>query len=839
MKIISDKKLLRLITFLLILCVIPFATACSDSISSSDSSDVSRYLSSNGSESDTNSSDTESEGGNMMSFSETNSSSASEMKSSETSVEKNSSGGNAGTSSKATSNGGENTQKNIPGDLGKGITYYVSSSSGNDSNNGKSSEKPFKTVLPLNRLTLNEGDNVLFKRGDVFEGAHFKPLGSGRASDGNWITIDAYGIGANPVFSGASRQDAAISLSQFVTARGYRIRNLDIRNYLGGIVLIKSGEETAFDGLIIENCSISNITTNKPYGEGSGFPERLDTGYGMYLKHIKNVIIRNLDITSTDIPIRIYAVKTVLDNINVSDSRVTGVMLFGAAEKDSTREHVLATEGGIVLQNSRILYTGISGLGVGTTGILVENTKECIIKNTEVGYTTNGVGDNDGCAVVWEQLNINCTLDGVYAHDNDGPLLLAMEHPENIGSSTGNKVINCISVNNGKRDYTSEGSFLNQSGYSKSNQKIEIGNCIDVGVPGSVPYTYWGSSKVPASGLDTNRLRVSGFISGTMNVYNTFDEGGLDGFAVTNNATVSDGRLSISAGGKVLTSYSGSDYIVSTWLKGKSELLFMTASNGSGYSWAFESGKITAKKVSNGKSSTIKSITVPGLNPSKWFRARVQVSGGKIRTYINDLLVDTLSDGTYKSGSAGVYASGNALVDEFFVYRYAGSPRTVRTFEIPAAAPGGFLSSGSSGGWNTKEQNWLAGSGITSVFNRPFGTAHAIINSKNAYLQYKSVNVNVNNYKTVNVLVVNATSSRNMYVDFTTDGGSTWHTKKFTVGAMTSENILPFKALWPAYKNYAVDMSDVPEWSGTVNGIRIRTGADSGFINLKQVVITE
>lgn len=729
---------------------------------------------------------------------------------------------------------------NVPADLGKGTTYYVSSSDGNDNNDGKSSSKPFKTVAPINRLTLQAGDNILFKRGDTFSGTHLKPLGSGTATDGGWITIDAYGSGANPVLKKASKLEAAISLSALATARAYRIRNLDIDGYLGGIVAVKTGEALAFDGLIIENCNLRNITTNKPYGAVSSFPEKLDTAYGMYLKHIKNATIRNVSITTSDIPIRMYGVLTVFDNLTVKDSRVTGVMLFGAAEKDASLSHVEDTAGGIVVQNSRILYTGTSGLSLGTTGLMIENTKGCVIKNTEIAYTTNGVGDNDGCALDWEQLNINCTIENVYAHDNDGPFLLAMEHPESASSSRGNQVINCISVNNGKRSYTEEGSFLNHSGYSKQSQKIVVKNCIDIGVPGSVPYTYWGSSKVPSATLDNARLQVQNFTSGTMNVWCTFDEPGMDDFSHASSATVKDSRLSLRAGGKVLTDYSGSDYIVSTWLKGRCELLFMTDTTGKGYAWSFETGKIVAQKISGGGKTTIKEIKVPGLNPSKWFRARVEVNNGNIKTYIDDVLIDSLKDRTFTAGSAGIKAIADTLADEFFVYRYASVPRYVKTFEIGEVASGGKLLSGSSKGWNSPEENWKASAGISSNIFRPYGTAHAEISQKNAYLQYKSLNVKVDGgYNKVNVLLVNATSCPNLYIDFSTDGGKTWHTKTVTVRAMTSEKSYPFQALWPAYKNYEIDMSDMPEWKGVINGFRVRTAAESGFINLKQVLISK
>lgn len=728
----------------------------------------------------------------------------------------------------------------VPSDLGKGTTYYVSSSGGNDSNNGKSADKPFKTVGPVNALALKAGDNVLFKRGDTFAGAHLTPMGSGEAADGKWITIDAYGSGANPVFKTASKTAAAISLSSLVTAKAYRIRHLDIDGYLAGIVSIKSGAAISFDGLVIEDCNLRNICTNKPYGAASSFPEKLDTAYGLYLKHIKNAVIRNVSIISTDIPVRMYGVQTLFDKLYVRDSRVTGVMLFGAAESDSTLEYVNATAGGIQMQNSRILYTGSSGLHLGTTGLMIENTKGCVIKDTEVAYTTNGVGDNDGCAVDWEQLNVNCTLENVYAHDNDGPFLLAMEHTENNGSSRGNKVVNCISVNNGKRNHTSEGSFLNHSGYPNPGQKILVQNCVDVGIPGSVPYTYWGASKVPESSLSSRYVTVQGFTSGTMDVWNTFDEPGLDNFSNTSGASIANSHLSLTAGSRIRTKYTGSNYIVSTWLKGRSELNFMADEAGNGYAWAFEPGKVVAQKTAAGKASKIKDIAVAGLNPSDWFRARVEVSGGVIKTYIDDVLVDTLTDRSFTSGSAGIRAKANTLADEFFVYRYANGARAVQSFEVGSAAPGGDLAFHSAGGWNTPETNWSPSSGIGTYMFRPYGVGHAQIVGKNAYLQCKSVRVPVSGgYNKVNIQLTNATTASTLYIDFTTDGGATWHTKAVPVRAMSSDSVYPFKALWPGVKNYVADMSDMAQWTGTINGLRVRTDAVSGFLSIKHVIISK
>ncbi|WP_375443746.1 PA14 domain-containing protein [uncultured Fibrella sp.] len=74
-------------------------------------------------------------------------------------------------------------------------TYYVSSS-GSDSNNGRSTEAPFQTLFKVNSLTLQPGDQVLFRRGETFRGT-LQVRQSGTSAQP--IVIDAYGSGTKPV----------------------------------------------------------------------------------------------------------------------------------------------------------------------------------------------------------------------------------------------------------------------------------------------------------------------------------------------------------------------------------------------------------------------------------------------------------------------------------------------------------------------------------------------------------------------------------------------------------------------------------------------------------------
>ena len=80
-----------------------------------------------------------------------------------------------------------------------GSTYYVSSSTGSDANNGTSSATAWRTIAKVNGQTFLAGDSILFKRGDVWNES-LAPSSSGSA--GNSITFDAYGTGPAPNLTG-------------------------------------------------------------------------------------------------------------------------------------------------------------------------------------------------------------------------------------------------------------------------------------------------------------------------------------------------------------------------------------------------------------------------------------------------------------------------------------------------------------------------------------------------------------------------------------------------------------------------------------------------------------
>ncbi|NQX59654.1 right-handed parallel beta-helix repeat-containing protein [Paenibacillus qinlingensis] len=91
-----------------------------------------------------------------------------------------------------------------------GATYYVDASAGNNSNDGTSSATAWQTITKVNGVSLQPGDQVLFKRGEIWQGSTLRPSSSG--VDENPIRYGSYGdptLG-KPIISGGTRIDTWI-----------------------------------------------------------------------------------------------------------------------------------------------------------------------------------------------------------------------------------------------------------------------------------------------------------------------------------------------------------------------------------------------------------------------------------------------------------------------------------------------------------------------------------------------------------------------------------------------------------------------------------------------------
>jgi len=85
-------------------------------------------------------------------------------------------------------------------------TFYVDGAGGIDTNDGLSPATAWKTVAKVNGSTFAAGDQILFKRGGIWNES-LVPPSSG--ASGNPIVFDAYGTGEAPTLTGYAGLPAA------------------------------------------------------------------------------------------------------------------------------------------------------------------------------------------------------------------------------------------------------------------------------------------------------------------------------------------------------------------------------------------------------------------------------------------------------------------------------------------------------------------------------------------------------------------------------------------------------------------------------------------------------
>ncbi len=107
--------------------------------------------------------------------------------------------------------------------LANAQSFYVSSSEGNDENDGLSIQTPFKTLDKLNSLIFNQGDSIFFKSGDSWQGM-FWIKGSGVST--NPIVIDVYAGDDKAIIDGYGYQASILIFND----QNIEINNLEITN---------------------------------------------------------------------------------------------------------------------------------------------------------------------------------------------------------------------------------------------------------------------------------------------------------------------------------------------------------------------------------------------------------------------------------------------------------------------------------------------------------------------------------------------------------------------------------------------------------------------------------
>ena len=153
----------------------------------------------------------------------------------------------------------------------KAEVYYVSSSQGNDSNNGLSIQSPFKSIEKLNTMQFNAGDTIYFKSGDYWQGM-FWIKGSGSYT--NPIVIDVYGGNIRPIIDGFGYQASILIFND----QHIYINNLELYNsfsHLDSIGTTTISAETPDIFLNGPNNSWTNVYTACEIGDGNNGAQQI------------------------------------------------------------------------------------------------------------------------------------------------------------------------------------------------------------------------------------------------------------------------------------------------------------------------------------------------------------------------------------------------------------------------------------------------------------------------------------------------------------------------------------------------------------------------------------
>jgi hypothetical protein len=122
-------------------------------------------------------------------------------------------------------------------------TYYVSSSTGDDTDNGITTATPWKSLNKICITAFAAGDSILLKRGDIFHGEISKGGNGFVGTEENPIVIGAYGTGEKPLLygdmSGSTWTQRAGYDSIWQTYAGYNLSSYGYEDSAGVWRLMK------------------------------------------------------------------------------------------------------------------------------------------------------------------------------------------------------------------------------------------------------------------------------------------------------------------------------------------------------------------------------------------------------------------------------------------------------------------------------------------------------------------------------------------------------------------------------------------------------------------------
>ena len=139
-----------------------------------------------------------------------------------------------------------------------GTTYYVDSKGGNDSNDGTSESKAFKTLDKVNGLNLEPGDTVLLKKGSVFEDQALKFTKEDSGTAEVPVKVSTYGEGKRPQINTNGHGQWELNYGNPLDNQNHKWKGT-----VSSSILIEDAEYLEIEGLELTNDRESSTDTEK------------------------------------------------------------------------------------------------------------------------------------------------------------------------------------------------------------------------------------------------------------------------------------------------------------------------------------------------------------------------------------------------------------------------------------------------------------------------------------------------------------------------------------------------------------------------------------------------
>lgn len=289
---------------------------------------------------------------------------------------------------------------------------YISSSCGDDSNDGLSQQTAWKTFENVKSLE-NTGVSIFLKRGDCWnETLEIKGL-SGKEDCVN--VLSSYGDGDRPKISrDLNRGEKCVT---FENVSHWKVSDLDIGNCGGiGISFIFPDCEP-HENITVENCYFHHIygidQMHSMEGEKYQFSAGIGVGGGIknfYIKKCQSYMCGSLTVSITEKGCS-QSTRELHQGFFIEDCVCESNTIYGAAISETAGGHI---------KNCTFKYNGTQNIAVGSTALMLGNLKDYTVSDCEVAYQQRLDFDPDGCGIDFEVSCYDVVVERCNIHHNAG-----------------------------------------------------------------------------------------------------------------------------------------------------------------------------------------------------------------------------------------------------------------------------------------------------------------------------------------------------------------------------------------------------------------------------------